>query len=94
LNDPIPRPRRAWGKHRFERPHSNGLWRADFKLTEQDESMITFLDDHSHFVPDSRVHHNPTEEHAIKLLEESMRRYRKPKPEQILIDRGSHFNPA
>ena len=37
LNNPIPNPRKVWGKRRFQRPHSNNLWQADFKLTHQDE---------------------------------------------------------
>jgi putative transposase len=92
LNNPISAPRRVWGKHRFEREHSNSLWQADFKLTEHDEWMISYLDDHSRFIPGSRVHHNPTAEHAIKLLEESVRQYGK--PDQILTDRGTQFYPA
>jgi transposase InsO family protein len=92
LNNPIPKPRRVWGKRRFQRPHSNSLWQADFKLTEHDEWMISFLDDHSRFIPGSRIHHNPTAEHAIKLLEESVKEYGKPK--QVLTDRGSQFYPA
>jgi len=92
LNNPIPRPRRVWRKHRFQREHSNSLWQADFKLTEQDEWMISYLDDHSRFIPGSRIHHNPTTEHAIKLLKEAVRRYGK--PDQILTDRGSQFYPA
>jgi putative transposase len=92
LNNPIPKPRRVWGKRRFQRPHSNSLWQADFKLTEDDEWMISFLDDHSRFIPGSTIHHNPTAEHAIKLLEESMKEYGK--PDQILTDRGSQFYPA
>ncbi len=54
--------------------------------------MISFLDDHSRFIPGSRVHHNPTAEHAIRLLEESMKEYGK--PDQILTDRGTQFYPA
>jgi putative transposase len=92
LNNPIEMPRKVWGKRRFEREHNNSLWQADFKLTERDEWMISFLDDHSRFIPGSRIHHNPTAEHAIKLLEESMRQYGK--PDQILTDRGSQFYPA
>jgi transposase InsO family protein len=61
-------------------------------MTEEDEWMISFLDDHSRFVPGSNTHHNPTAEHAIKLLEESMKQYGK--PNQILTDRGSQFYPA
>jgi len=92
MNNPIPKPRRVWRKQRFEREHSNSLWQADFKLTEQDEWMISYLDDHSRFIPGSRIHDNPTAEHAIKLLEESVRRYGK--PDQILTDRGPQFYPA
>lgn len=51
LNNPIRAPRRIWGKRRFQREHSNSLWQADFKMTDQDEWMISFLDDHSRFVP-------------------------------------------
>ena len=92
LNNPISAPRKVWGKRRFQRLHSNNLWQADFKLTEQDEWMISFLDDHSRFIAGSRVHHNPTAEHAIRLLEESVRQYGK--PDQILTDRGTQFYPA
>jgi len=92
LNNPIPQPRKVWGKRRFQRDHSNSLWQADFKLTEHDEWMISYLDDHSRFIPGSRIHHNPTAEHAIKLLEESVKRYGK--PDQVLTDRGSQFYPA
>lgn len=92
LNNPIAAPRRVWGKRRFEREHSNSLWQADFKMTEEDEWMISYLDDHSRFLPGSRIHHNPTAEHAIRLLEEAMRQYGK--PEQILTDRGTQFYPA
>ena len=92
LNNPVSAPRRVWGKHRFEREHSNSLWQADFELTEHDEWMVSYLDDHSRFIPGSRVYHNPTAEHAIKLLEESVRQYGK--PDQILTDRGTQFYPA
>jgi transposase InsO family protein len=92
LNNPISAPRRIWGKRRFEREHSNSLWQADFKLTQNDEWMISYLDDHSRFILGSRIHHNPTAEHAMRLLEESVRRYGK--PDQILTDRGTQFYPA
>jgi len=92
LNNPIPKPRRIWGNRRFQRLYSNNLWQADFKLTERDEWMISYLDDHSRFILGSKVHHNPTAEHAIRLLEESVRQYGK--PDQILTDRGTQFYPA
>jgi transposase InsO family protein len=80
-----------WGKRRFQRARSNDLWQADYKLTNQDEWMIRYLDDHSRFIPRSRIH-NPTAEHAIKLLEESITQYGN--PDQILTDRGAQFYPA
>jgi transposase len=92
LNNPIPKPRRTWRKHRFQREHGNSLWQGDYKLTENDEWMISFLDDHSRFIPGSRTHHNPTAKHAITLLEESISQYGK--PEQVLTDRGTQFYPA
>jgi transposase InsO family protein len=92
LNNPVEAPRKVWGKRRFQRPYSNNLWQGDFKMTETDEWMISYLDDHSCFVPGSGIHHNPTAKHAIKLLEESMKEYGK--PDQILTDRGSQFYPA
>lgn len=70
LNNPIAYPRKTWGKRRFEPPYSNNLWQSDFKMTDTDEWMISFLDDHSRFVPGSEIHYNPTGEHAIKLLED------------------------
>ena len=30
LNNPLDRPRRTWGKKRFEKEHTNSLWQADF----------------------------------------------------------------
>jgi transposase InsO family protein len=57
-----------------------------------DEWMISYLDDHSRFIAGSRIHHNPTAKHAIKLLEEAVRQYGK--PTQIQTDRGTQFYPA
>ena len=92
LNNPIEAPRKVWGKRRFERLYSNNLWQADFKLTSQDEWMISYLDDHSRFVPGSEIHYNPTGEHAIHLLEDCIYQYGK--PDQILTDQGTQFHPA
>lgn len=92
LNNPISKPRRVWGKRRFEREHSNNLWQADFKMTDGDEWMISFLDDHSRFVPGSEIHHGPTAEYAIQLLEVCIAKYGR--PEQVLTDRGAQFHPA
>jgi len=92
LNHPIEAPRKVWGKRRFERPYSNNLWQADYKMTDTDEWMISYLDDHSRYVPGSEIHYNPTNEHAISLLEDCIRQYGK--PDQILTDQGTQFHPA
>jgi transposase InsO family protein len=92
LNNPISTPRKTWGKRRFQRPYSNNLWQSDFKMTETDEWMISYLDDHSRYVPGSEIHYNPTGEHAIHLLEDCIHQYGK--PDQILTDQGTQFHPA
>ena len=92
LNKPIEAPRKIWGKRRFQRPYSNDLWQSDFKMTDDDKWMISYLDDHSRFVPGSEIHHNPTGEHAIHLLKDCIRQYGK--PDQILTDQGTQFHPA
>jgi transposase InsO family protein len=92
LNSPITAPRKTWGKRRFERPYSNSLWQADYKLTSQDEWMISILDDHSRFVPGSEIHHNPTSGYAIHLLMDCIHQYGK--PNQILTDQGIQFHPS
>ena len=58
----------------------------------QDEWMVSYLDYQSRFVLGSRIHHNPTAEHAIRLLEEAIGQFGK--PDQILTDRGTQFHPA
>ncbi|MFQ5887886.1 MAG: helix-turn-helix domain-containing protein [Candidatus Hydrothermarchaeales archaeon] len=92
LNHPLDKPRKSWGKRRFEREHSNSLWQADFKLAEDDNWMITYLDDHSRFVLGSEKFYDPTANNALQLLEECLGRYGR--PEQILTDRGTQFYPA
>jgi transposase len=68
LNNPINKPRRVMGKTRFERMHSNSLWQADFKQTDDDNYMITFIDDHSRFVLGSQINETMTTEDALRLL--------------------------
>lgn len=82
LNNSIAKPRRVWGKWRFERAYSNSRWQADFKLTETDEWTVSYLDDHSRLVPGSMVNHDPTAENTIQLLKTCISNYAR--PEQIL----------
>ena len=92
LNNPIEAPRKVWGKRRFERPYSNSSWQSDFKMTETDEWMVSYLDDHSRYVPGSEIHYNPTSEQAIHLLEDCIHEHGK--PDQILTDQGTQYHPA
>lgn len=89
LNNPIDKPRRVWGRKRFERMHSNSLWQADFKQTHDDEYMISFLDDHSRLVVGSRINRTEKSEDALSLLEKCIRHFSC--PVQILTDRGVQF---
>jgi len=89
LNKPIQTPRRIFGKTRFERLHSNSLWQADFKQTDGDDYMISFLDDHSRFIVGSRINVTENSEDALRLLEKCIRHFSC--PAQILTDRGAQF---
>jgi len=77
------------GKKRFEREHSNSLWQADFKLTDDDRWIITSLDDHSRFVVGCKINLDATAENTIKLLEKAINKYGNPK--QIITDQGTQF---
>ena len=68
MNQPIDFIRKTWGKRRFERMHSNSLWQADFKLTEDDQWLLTFMDDHSRFIPGGKIEYDATTEFALKLF--------------------------
>ena len=92
LNNALERKRRTWGKKRFERKYSNSLWQADFKLTEEDLWMVSYLDDHSRFITGSEKFNDPTTKNALEVLETSIDKYGRPK--QILTDRGTQFYPA
>ncbi len=89
LNNPIRSPRRQWRKTRFERAKPNELWQCDWKLTVDDEWMITYLDDYSRFVIGSEIYHNPNTKNTIALLKQCIDQHGK--PEQILTDRGTQF---
>ncbi len=89
LNNPIIRRRKTWGKTRFQRKKPNELWQCDWKLTEDDEWMITYMDYYSRYIVGSEICRNPTAMRAICLLRECMNEYGK--PVQILTDRGTQF---
>ena len=89
LNSPIDKPRKAVGKTRFQRTEPNQMWQTDWKLTRDDEWMITYLDDCSRFIPASDVFDNANTENALDVLKQAIGDY--DKPEQILTDRGVQF---
>jgi transposase InsO family protein len=92
LNHPISMPRKTWGTKRFQREHCNSLWQADFKLCNDDNWMISYLDDRSRFITGSVKIWSPTGKNAMLLLDRAVKRYGAPK--QILTDQGTQFKPA
>jgi transposase InsO family protein len=90
LNQPLEKPRRTVGKQRFQRSRPNDLWQADWKLTCEDQWMITFLDDHSRFIPGSRVYENATTGNCLQVLKQALDEFGK--PNQILTDQGTQFH--
>lgn len=90
LNKPIGKPRKTWGKKRWERLHSMSLWQGDWKdINTEFDPMLTFYDDHSRFVVASRRFAEATTENVIRLAEQAFRRHGF--PEQILTDHGTQF---
>lgn len=90
LNKPIGKPRKVWGKRRWERPHSMMLLQGDWKdVNTKFDPMLTFYDDHSRFVVASRRFPEATMENSIRLLEQAFRRHGI--PEQVLTDNGTQF---
>jgi len=90
LNNPLDKPRKTWGKRRFVRSEPNDLWQADYKLTDDDRWMLTYLEDYSRFIPGSEVSDDATSWNAIYLLQECINRYGAPK--QVLTDQGVQFH--
>jgi transposase InsO family protein len=89
MNKPLEEPRKTWGKKRFQRSKPNEMWQTDWKLTRDDEWMITYLDDCSRFIPASDVFDNANTENALDVLKQAMSEYGK--PQQILTDQGVQF---
>jgi putative transposase len=90
MNKAIQKPRKTWGRKRWERDHSMSLWQGDWKdVNSPVDPMLTFYDDHSRYVVASRRFAEATTENTIKLLEYAFRRHGT--PEQILTDRGTQF---
>ena len=88
LNHPLTKPRTKRTYRRWQRTHPNSLWQCDLKVVGA-EWLITILDDHSRFVPGSRIFNEGTAENVIWLLDEAIHEYTKPR--EILTDHGSQF---
>lgn len=66
------------------------LLQADWKLTRDDQWMITFLDDHSRFIPGSKIHDSATAENSVSLFRNCVKEFGI--PEQVLTDQGVQFH--
>ena len=82
--------RRKW--IRYERKHTNSMWRTDYKQLDDGRWLISYEDDASRFVTGWGVFDEATTEHAIEVLDKAISEYGKPRP--ILSDRGSQFATA
>jgi transposase InsO family protein len=90
LNKPIGKPRKTWGKKRWERLHSMTLWQVDWKdINTEFDPMLTFYDDHSRYVTGSKRFTEATMSNTIKLAKRTFKRHGI--PEQMLSDNGSQF---
>jgi transposase InsO family protein len=88
-NRAITKPRRTWGRKRFERRHSMSLLQADWTDVRK-EPKLTFIDDHSRFIPRSEIFSEMTAENSVKLFEKVIRDFGK--PQQVLTDQGVQFH--
>jgi putative transposase len=88
LNHPLDKPRVKRTYIRWERKQSNSLWQCDLKIIGP-EWLITILDDHSRYVTASEIFREGTAENAIRLLNQAIHEYSKPR--EILTDHGSQF---
>lgn len=88
-NKPIKRPRKTWGKRRWQRKHSMSLLQADW-TDVRTEPKLTFMDDHSRFIPGSGIFSDMTAENSVRLLEKIIKKHGR--PNQILTDQGTQFH--
>ena len=86
-NQPAKAKQRKWV--RYERRYSNSLWHTDYKQLPDGKWFVSFQDDASRLIVGFGVFDEATTDHAIRVLEDAIKRYGK--PAQILTDRGSQF---
>lgn len=77
---------------RFEAPHRNALWQADFtelRVGGERQQLLVILDDFSRFCVGYHLCDGPSAEAMIKLMQEAIARHGK--PEAVRTDRGGGF---
>jgi len=87
MPQPSKQRRRKWV--RYEREHSMSLWHADWKQLWDGEWWIAYIDDASRLIVEYGVFQDPTAEHTIQVLKQSISKHGRPR--EILTDRGSQF---
>ena len=86
-NQPAKAKQQKWV--RYERRYSNSLWHTDYKQLTDGKWFVSFQDDASRLIAGFGVFDEATSDHAIKVLEDAIKRYGK--PAQVRTDRGSQF---
>jgi len=77
---------------RFEAPHRNALWQADFtelRVGGERQQLLVVLDDFSRFCVGYRLCEGPDAESVIEAMQEAIARHGK--PEAVRTDRGGGF---
>lgn len=77
---------------RWEAPHRNAVWQADFaelRVGAEKTPVLLVLDDFSRYVVGCRLMPEPTSEEVVELLQEAIRKHGK--PERLYTDRGGPF---
>lgn len=77
---------------RFEAPHRNALWQADFcelRVASERQHLLVVFDDFSRFCVNYRLCDGPSAEAVIETMQEAIARHGK--PEAVRTDRGGGF---
>ena len=86
------RPKGDEDPERWEAPHRNALWQADFvelRVGPERRALLLVEDDFSRFCVAHALFENPTSEDVVAVLGDAIRRHGK--PEAIYTDRGGPF---
>ena len=89
LNVPLNKPRKKHDYIRFEREHSNSMWQTDYKQIDADNRLTAYIDDHSRFVLGATIVDSPTTATAIRLFEECISEWGKPR--EILTGHDAQY---